>query len=186
MKKGNFKLGNCKVKSSLSQRINPQIALDLGDQLKSARTAKNLSITIVSKALVLTERQVNELEVGEFSSFYTSDFYVRALKKYAVFLGLAEDISLLSDSLLEMPAISLDERLGRKLGLRSSRANQFKASNSSYYEILFFKVGKRLFKIIILMIFCFFALWGYIQSEHKAAEGKPIDRYQKEVEKKYL
>jgi len=179
-------LDNFKLKSSLSQGINPQIAVDLGHQLKSARTAKNLSITIVSRALVLTERQVNWLEVGEFSSFYTPDFYVRALKKYAVFLGLAEDISLLSDSLLEMPAISLHERLVKKLGLWSSISNQFKASNSYVFEILFFKINKRLFKIVILMILCFFVFWGYIQSERKAAEGKPIDLHREEVEKGHL
>jgi cytoskeletal protein RodZ len=172
------------VKSCLSQGIDSQISVDLGHQLKSARKSKNLSIKIVSKALVLTEIQVNGLEMGEFSSFYTPDFYVRALKKYAAFLGLPLDISLLSDLLLEMPAISLYERLGKKLGLRSSRSNQFKVGNSSAYEILFFKISKRLFKIVILMMLSFFVLWGYIQSERKAAEGKPIDRHQEEVDKR--
>lgn len=168
------------MSSYLYGTVNSQIAIDLGCQLKAARMAKGLSVAMISEVLVLPEKQINGMEMAEFSSFYGPYFYIGALKKYAAFLGVAFEASLLLDS--NSSALTLSDQLREERASRFFPAYQYKPRDNLVYQIIFFIISKRLFIRIVLTIIAFFVIWGFIQSERKASEGRPIGKQQDIVE----
>lgn len=63
----------------------------LGDQLKNAREKAGLSLESVAKTSALSNKQLEEIESGGDSSFYTLAIKVTAAKKVGKILGLNED-----------------------------------------------------------------------------------------------
>lgn len=63
----------------------------LGGQLKNAREKAGLSLESVAKTSTLSNKQLEEIESGEDSSFYTLAIKVTAAKKVGKILGLNED-----------------------------------------------------------------------------------------------
>jgi transcriptional regulator with XRE-family HTH domain len=63
----------------------------LGGQLKNAREKAGLSLESVAKTSTLSNKQLEEIEIGGDSSFYTLAIKVTAAKKVGKILGLSED-----------------------------------------------------------------------------------------------
>ena len=63
----------------------------LGEQLKNAREKAGLSLESVAKTSALSNKQLEEIESGGESSFYTLAIKVTAAKKVGKILGLNED-----------------------------------------------------------------------------------------------
>ena len=63
----------------------------LGGQLKNAREKAGLSLESVAKTSTLSNKQLEEIENGGQSSFYTLAIKVTAAKKVGKILGLNED-----------------------------------------------------------------------------------------------
>jgi transcriptional regulator with XRE-family HTH domain len=63
----------------------------LGGQLKNAREKAGLSMEYVAKTSTLSNKQLEEIESGGDSSFYTLAIKVTAAKKVGKILGLNED-----------------------------------------------------------------------------------------------
>ena len=63
----------------------------LGGQLKIAREKAGLSLESVAKTSTLSNKQLEEIESGGDSSFYTLAIKVTAAKKVGKILGLNED-----------------------------------------------------------------------------------------------
>ncbi len=63
-------------------------AQQISGQLEAARQARGLSKKEVAYQLMLSADQVNCLENRSLKSFYSSQYYVLAAKKYAAFLGV--------------------------------------------------------------------------------------------------
>jgi transcriptional regulator with XRE-family HTH domain len=63
----------------------------LGGQLKNAREKAGLSLESVAKTSTLSNKQLEEIESGGDSSFYTLAIKVTAAKKVGKILGLNED-----------------------------------------------------------------------------------------------
>lgn len=63
----------------------------LGGQLKNAREKAGLSLESVAKTSTLSNKQLEEIESGGDSSFYTLAIKFTAAKKVGKILGLNED-----------------------------------------------------------------------------------------------
>lgn len=63
----------------------------LGDQLKEAREKVGFNLETLAKQSSLSHKQLEEIENGGQSSFYTLAIKVTAAKKIGKILGLNED-----------------------------------------------------------------------------------------------
>ena len=59
-----------------------------GDVIKKAREAKGISIHQISKELCFSVKQIEQIEAGERSHFYSLAIKVAAAKKVADYLGV--------------------------------------------------------------------------------------------------
>jgi hypothetical protein len=84
--------------------LNADVCADLGRQLAAARRDQALEIQDVASRLLLSPRQVTALEAADQEAFYGADFYVAALRKYAVLLGV--DSGLVNQALVRPDALS--------------------------------------------------------------------------------
>ncbi len=61
---------------------------DFGSRLASERQGRELDRAVVAKQLAMSIKQIQEIEEGGFSAFYSEDHKVWAARKYARFLEL--------------------------------------------------------------------------------------------------
>lgn len=59
---------------------------DIGSRLASERQARALDRSVVAKQLAMSVKQVQEIEEGGASAFYSEDHKLWAARKYARFL----------------------------------------------------------------------------------------------------
>lgn len=86
----------------------PRCCEAIGQQLADARTSRQVSVDDVASKLMLSRGQVVGLEQADASAFYTHAYFLKALRKYMAFLGIAEDL--------------LDEEPDDSFGLRMTLA----------------------------------------------------------------
>jgi len=65
---------------------------EVGARFAAARVARSLSVDDVAHRLLLSTRQVRALERPEPGAFHSPVYFVRALQKYAEFLGVSADL----------------------------------------------------------------------------------------------
>lgn len=61
---------------------------DIGSRLANERQARSLDRSVVAKQLAMSIRQVQQIEEGGHTAFYSEDHKVWAARKYARFLEL--------------------------------------------------------------------------------------------------
>ncbi len=112
--------------------VRPELSLDVGGQLRSAREARRLSIEDAAFALKLSPRQVAEIEANEWTGLPTS--VVRGfVRNYARYLGL--DAAQLLDGLEHMPLPERPE-LRVDIGTPVSMPREGRADRRDYFRII--------------------------------------------------
>ena len=70
----------------------PDSCRAIGAQLAAARDTRQISVEAAVSKLLLSKGQVIGLEHGDSSPFYSTDFFLRGLRKYMAFMGLPADL----------------------------------------------------------------------------------------------
>jgi cytoskeletal protein RodZ len=107
---------------------------ELGNRLKEARLAKNLSLDDLQSMTKIQKRYLVGIEEGNYSSM-PGNFYVRAfIKQYAEALGLSPE-EIFETYKSEIPA-SHNEELPQKLSRVKSSQKTISESNARVFDIL--------------------------------------------------
>ncbi len=95
-----------------SQTEIPEHAL--GTLLRCARDERRISVPDVARALILSAAQIKGMESGSLAAFHNRTYYLRALKKYLDYLGIAA----------QAPTLSLLARLEQQVAEHDGRTSQ--------------------------------------------------------------
>ena len=96
---------------TIDQKIESNDAKLLGESLKRSREAKELDLKKVADLLMMSSRQISDMEAGSPQAFYNKKFFLQSIEKYCRFLevGFPDDLCLERPN--EINTVELKENL---------------------------------------------------------------------------
>ncbi|MBM7552681.1 helix-turn-helix domain-containing protein [Thalassobacillus pellis] len=136
--------------------------LDLGNRLKQARDAKELSLEDVQQVTKIQKRYLQAIENGDHSVL-PGTFYARAfIREYAAAVGLDPDI-IMEEHKSELPSSSEDSTITYS---RMQRAKEQSSSGGGGGFSKLFPTIITIFLVIVIL----FALWFFLRELNSGAE----------------